>query len=202
MALNLTQLRRPAANHLSALKNNTYTNPCLFTTQVLAQALNVKNRTPNNLVIAIGSNVGDRLENLTKAIAAIKECFHSVATSKVYETKPILYLPQQNFFNMAVLCQSYCSHPQYDFHLLSRIEKSLSISKTIPKGPRQLDLDLIFWNKTVHHSSNLIIPHYGFANRDFVLEPIRDIMPVDFLNEFHLPKNIETNILNSFHVNF
>jgi 2-amino-4-hydroxy-6-hydroxymethyldihydropteridine diphosphokinase len=153
---------------------------------------------PNNLYIALGSNDGNKLQNLQKAWNVLNAVFSVVTTSKVYESKPILYLPQQNFLNMAILCHSYSSHPFTDFMLIKKIERLFSPTKSIAKGPRKLDLDLIFWNNLVYTNQELTVPHNAFAHRDFVLNPIRDIMTNDILKNFHLQEPLDVNIISSF----
>jgi len=63
------------------------------------------------------------------------------------------------------------------FSFLKRIEKDLGREKTIKWGPREIDLDILFYNDLIYSDENLTIPHKGITDRDFVLIPLNEIDP-------------------------
>ena len=96
--------------------------------------------------------------------------------SSVYETKPFGYKDQENFLNAAVRIYTDYS-PAELFSLLKRIETDLGRTETIKWGPREIDLDILFYNDLIYNDENISIPHKGITERDFVLVPLCEINP-------------------------
>ncbi len=127
--------------------------------------------------ISIGSNIGDKLLNCQKGIAALTKSGRSVITgqSGYYKTEPVDYTDQDWFVNSAVKIETALD-PFQLFSELKAIEKETGRTEgRIKYGPRILDLDIIFYDDIVINSSKLIIPHPEMHKRRFVLKPICDI---------------------------
>lgn len=122
----------------------------------------------------LGSNQGNRKENLEKAIQLIKNTIGEVSNqSLMYETEPWGLKDQPNFINMAIECESNLE----PFELINKakdIEKSFGAEKDIKWGPRLLDIDILYCDDIVMEGE-LTIPHPQIANRNFVLIPLMEI---------------------------
>jgi 2-amino-4-hydroxy-6-hydroxymethyldihydropteridine diphosphokinase len=129
--------------------------------------------------IALGSNIGDREENLLRAVAEIGRLPESrvTALSSFYETSPVGTVDQKAFYN-AVLRLSTRLDASTLLTLLLTIEnKSFHRVRTIPWGPRRMDLDLLLYGNCIIHEENLEVPHPRLAERRFVLQPLCEIAP-------------------------
>lgn len=128
----------------------------------------------NNVVLATGSNVGDRFQNLTICQKYIEEEFELLFASKVYESEPVDYLEQDQFLNQCLLIKKN-DEPEELFKKLQEIEKKMGRHKKIPKGPRNIDIDIIFYNNQAYQSETITIPHPSWQNRSFVILPLLEI---------------------------
>jgi len=115
------------------------------------------------------------LETAIERINSDPLCSVDVVSS-VYETKPFGYKDQENFLNAAVRIYTDYS-PAELFSLLKRIETDLGRTETIKWGPREIDLDILFYNDLIYNDENISIPHKGITERDFVLVPLCEINP-------------------------
>ena len=132
----------------------------------------------NNIFIAFGSNKGDKLQNMRTALQEIIADKNNsfVRCSSVYETVPYGYKDQDNFYNAAVeINSSYGLIELLDS--LKMIEKKLGRESSPRWGPREIDLDILFYNDLVFSNDRITIPHKEIANRDFVLVPLCEIAP-------------------------
>ena len=127
-------------------------------------------------VIALGSNLGNSIYNLGCAIKELRKFGYISKIADVYISKPYGYKDQDNFYNTAVLLKTN-KQPLELINIISQIEKKLKKNKRIINGPRNIDIDIIFYGKNKYFFSNLIIPHPRAKDRDFVLLPILDINP-------------------------
>ena len=129
------------------------------------------------MVIALGSNMGDRRSYLEQALELLEQrAGRILRQSSVIETKAYGYTEQADFLNMAVLMETdLIPHELLD--VLHEIEAELDRVRLIHWGPRTIDLDIIFYGDLVLNDPDLIIPHADYRNRDFVLIPLREIVP-------------------------
>ena len=127
-------------------------------------------------VIALGSNLGNSIYNLGCAIKELRKFGYISKIADVYISEPYGYKYQDNFYNTAVLLKTN-KQPLELINIISQIEKKLKKNKRIINGPRNIDIDIIFYGKNKYFFSNLIIPHPRAKDRDFVLLPILDINP-------------------------
>ena len=127
--------------------------------------------------LSLGSNVGDRSQNLRTAIAALDDAGVSVRrTSKIYETEPVDYLEQDWFLNCVVEGETALSAAEL-LQRLRRIEKKMGSAKAFAKGPRIIDLDILYFGDAIVDVAGLQIPHPRMADRRFVLVPLAEIAP-------------------------
>jgi 2-amino-4-hydroxy-6-hydroxymethyldihydropteridine diphosphokinase len=138
--------------------------------------------------LSLGSNLGDRLANLRRALASLRHLASIAALSDAYETEPVGLAEQPWFVNAVVELQFHEGNPSHNEdrpHLLLAsllsIERAMGrerdSSNFIPKGPRVLDLDILLYGSRVIDSPELTIPHPAMHLRRFVLKPLAQIAP-------------------------
>ncbi len=128
--------------------------------------------------IALGSNLGDSKGYIEGAVIALKED-RNVLVEKLSDllvTKPYGGVEQPDFLN-GVLEIKTLYHPEELLVNLNELERAAGRERTIHWGPRTLDLDIIFYDKLIYESENLIIPHVDMQHRDFVLKPMVQLAP-------------------------
>ena len=127
-------------------------------------------------LLSLGSNTGNSMENLKTAITKLEEKSIFVEDcSSIYSSTPVDYLNQPDFLNMSLIIETYLE-PQQLLSELKNIEKEMGRVKTIEKGPRNIDLDIIFWERGSFESSDLTIPHKEAEKRLFVIFPTLEII--------------------------
>lgn len=132
----------------------------------------------NTAYIGLGSNIGDREENIRLAIEKIGESQNNkiIQVSKMYETEPVGFLEQDKFINNAIEIKTLLS-PRELIKFLLNIEIELKRVRTIKWGPRTIDLDILLYNDEITYSKDIVIPHPRMHERKFVLLPLCDIAP-------------------------
>lgn len=131
----------------------------------------------NNLAyIALGTNMGERYNNLVDAVNLLKEEteIHLVKSSSIYETVPVGYTEQDDFLNMVISIRTTLS-PYELLEVCLRIEKDLGRKREIKWGPRIIDLDILLYNQENIEAENLSVPHPRMHERAFVLAPLLEI---------------------------
>ena len=126
--------------------------------------------------IGLGSNLGDRLENLIAASAGLRRRLGRLELSALYETEPIGGPDQDPFLNAAVLVHTDLE-PIALLDVCQEIELMHGRERKIRWGPRTLDLDIIASDRPSLTSERLTIPHPRAAEREFVLRPVVDVWP-------------------------
>jgi 2-amino-4-hydroxy-6-hydroxymethyldihydropteridine diphosphokinase len=131
--------------------------------------------------IALGSNIGDRLENLRagrKAIVDLASGSSPILASVIYETEPVDCEPgAQQFFN-AVLEFDYAGDAAGLLKKLKQIENELGRPADHPRNvSRKIDIDLLYFGEARIDNDNLHVPHPRMHLRRFVLQPLADIRP-------------------------
>lgn len=126
--------------------------------------------------LGLGSNIGDRKQQLLKAIDLIGNIKGIKVTkqSSIYETAPIGYTDQPNFLNLCLEIETELSPQQLLKHCLD-IEQQLHRVREIRWGPRTLDIDILLYSDNIIETDNLSIPHPRMKERAFVLIPLNDI---------------------------
>jgi 2-amino-4-hydroxy-6-hydroxymethyldihydropteridine diphosphokinase len=137
--------------------------------------------------LALGSNIGDREANLRDAVTRLESHeIHLLRRSSLYETAPQELLDQPWFLNAVVQVETSL----FPMQLLARvreIERQMGRRRVTPKGPRNIDIDILFYGRTVIATAELEVPHPRIAQRRFVLEPLAEIAP-----EFRHPQTGKT----------
>jgi 2-amino-4-hydroxy-6-hydroxymethyldihydropteridine diphosphokinase len=127
--------------------------------------------------LALGSNIGARADNIARALDALRE--HGVRVtrrSSLYETEPVEVVDQPWFLNRVVEAETELD-PQELIYVALGIERSLGRERTVPKGPRTIDIDILLYGDRSIRAPNLEIPHPRMAARRFVLIPLAEIAP-------------------------
>ena len=146
-------------------------------------------------ILSLGSNTGDTFENLKEAIRRLEERSVFVDDcSSVYATSPVDYVYQDDFLNLSLLVDTEYG-PQELLARLKEIEHEMGRVKTIEKGPRNIDLDIIFWENGSFESQDLTIPHKEAQNRLFVIFPTLEI--IDTSDYFREEKSMFHSILEN-----
>jgi len=126
--------------------------------------------------LSLGSNVGEREENLRAAIAKLGDLGDLVAVSSFYDTEPMEVRDQPWFLNCAVALRTDLMPQQFLSRML-KIEREMGRRRTRIKGPRTIDIDLLLFGNSVIHTAQLDVPHPALQQRRFVLEPLVEIAP-------------------------
>ncbi len=132
----------------------------------------------HDVYLSFGANMGDKEKNIKDALKKLednKDCI-MLEVSKMYITKPYGDVIQDDFLNGACHLRTLLP-PEELLELLHLIEREAKRERTIHWGPRTLDLDILFYDKFIYESKDLIIPHIDMVNRLFVLEPMDEIAP-------------------------
>ncbi len=132
----------------------------------------------HKVYLSVGSNMGEREVYIEQAIKALGEN-EAVKVEKVSEllvTKPYGGVEQPDFINGALEIKTLLL-PEELLELLHTIEAAADRKRIVRWGPRTLDLDIVFYDKLVYESDDLIIPHVDMENRYFVLKPLSEIAP-------------------------
>ena len=135
--------------------------------------------TATRCVIALGSNLGDRLANLRAAIAGLERAggVDVVAVSRLYETSPVGGPDDQGpYYNAALLAETSLDASDL-LALLHRVEADRERRRVVHWGPRTLDLDLLLYGDMISDDPALELPHPRQHLRRFVLVPVDDVAP-------------------------
>ncbi len=128
------------------------------------------------VTLALGSNLGDRAENLRRARQSLAPEFALTACSRVFETEPAYVRDQPRYYNQ--VCQATTALPPVEaLHRLKRIEAELGRQPGARFGPRLIDLDLLFYDDLVLDAPELVLPHPRLEERAFVLAPLAEVAP-------------------------
>ena len=123
--------------------------------------------------LGLGANVGDRAAHLAAALRMIGRVADVLALSPVYATDPIGYPDQPEFWNMVARIQTDLA-PGPLLAELQRIEHEVGRTATFRNGPREIDIDLLLYDKVVS-DGDPEIPHPRIQERAFVLRPLLDL---------------------------
>lgn len=127
--------------------------------------------------LSLGSNLGDRCANLDDAVKRLSAPdLRILKKSSVYKTEPREFLEQPWFLNQVVEAETSL-FPRRLLARLKNIERTMGRTRTMPKGPRRIDLDILFFGTAILSTPDLEIPHPRLAERRFVLEPLAEIAP-------------------------
>lgn len=134
----------------------------------------------SNVYLGLGSNMGDREANLTKAIALLSKKMRLLKQSSLYETAAWGYTEQADFLNQALQLETDLK-PLPLLNFLKKTEVEIGRVENFRYGPRLIDIDILFYDDLIRNTKKLQIPHLRIAERAFVLVPLNEIAP-DFVH--------------------
>ena len=127
--------------------------------------------------LSLGSNVGDRLAKIRKALEELNAVgVLPQRVSSFYKTEPVDFGPQAWFLNCVAEVRTHLM-PRQLLKTVKSVERSLGRRPGVSKGPRPIDIDILFYENVVVRTSELTIPHGRLAERRFVLIPLRELAP-------------------------
>jgi len=130
--------------------------------------------------LALGTNLGDREANLSKAKDSLTPQVTVRQESSIYVTPPWGYTDQPEFLNQVIEVQT-ALEPLPLLQTLKQIENEMGRVKTFRNGPRLIDLDILFYGERIIDLEGLQIPHPRLHLRAFVLVPLNELAP-DFIH--------------------
>jgi 2-amino-4-hydroxy-6-hydroxymethyldihydropteridine diphosphokinase len=131
---------------------------------------------PVEVYLALGTNLGDRANNLADARDALKGCARLLRESSLYETPPWGVTEQPAFLNQVLKAET--SLPPHELlAALKKIEKIMGRVPSVRYGPRLIDIDILLYGRITLESPELVIPHPRMFERAFVLVPLCEIAP-------------------------
>lgn len=127
--------------------------------------------------IGIGSNLGDRLENINRAIFYLRNSrdIRVEKVSSLLESKSYL-VPGPDYLNGVIKITTELK-PEDLLAVLQKIEKKLGRKRPFKNAPRTIDLDILLYGDKVVEQPNLKIPHPRMSEREFVMKPLLEIEP-------------------------
>lgn len=129
------------------------------------------------ILLALGSNLGDRAENLARARTLLARSITLHAVSPIYETEPWGVTDQPCFLNQTLLAETDLT-PDGLLAFAKEIEAALGRDfSAVRYGPRPIDIDILAYDKLMLNTPRLTIPHQRLHERAFVLVPLNDIAP-------------------------
>ena len=135
-----------------------------------------------NIYFGLGSNLGNRLLNLRDAAEKLRVFGRIIKCSDVYETSAWGGVEQPNYLNA---CMSIESEYKSPFEILNRIktfERELGRVESVRWGARKIDIDILLIDDLILHSDVLDVPHIRIPERLFVLVPLSDILPSEWVH--------------------
>ena len=127
-------------------------------------------------VLSLGTNIGDRKNNLLSAVKSLELIPETkvLDCSSIYETEPVGYAQQDDFYNIALLLESKFE-PNEMLGICMGLEAGFNRVREFKNGPRILDVDVIFCEDKKISTKNLTVPHPRYFERRFVLEPMLEL---------------------------
>ena len=143
--------------------------------------------------LGIGSNVGEKIIFINRAIKLLSQILTKIEIAPLYISKAVGFEDQPDFINTVVSGYTDLT-PDELFKKIKDIEKKVGRIKRFRWGPREIDIDILFYGSHIIEKDNLTIPHPRIQERDFVLKPLSDLDP-DFVHPV-LKKTVKELLLN------
>ena len=126
--------------------------------------------------LGLGSNLGNRQDNMDKALDFLSQRLRVERISSLYETEPVGNINQPRFLNL--VCRAYTTLSPTELLTLAKgIESKLGRIFNKPNTPRPIDIDILFYGEQVIETPDLVMPHPRLTERAFVLIPLAEIAP-------------------------
>lgn len=127
------------------------------------------------IYLSLGSNLGNRQMNLKEALRKLpRKEIYLLKNSSIYETEPIEFTEQPHFLNLVCAVQSTLN-PADILNVCHQIESAMGRIHQENKGPRCIDIDILFYGRSILNLPKLKIPHPALHRRNFVLIPLQEI---------------------------
>lgn len=133
-------------------------------------------RSPEPVALALGSNLGDRIERLSSALAALEGAVDLEAVSSVYATDPVGYEEQPEFLNAVAVGRTRLA-PRALLEAGRAAEAAAGRVRSFRGAPRPLDVDLVLYGARTVCAPDLVVPHPRWRERGFVLAPLAEVAP-------------------------
>jgi 2-amino-4-hydroxy-6-hydroxymethyldihydropteridine diphosphokinase len=135
--------------------------------------------------LAMGSNIGDRMDNLRQACARLDKSsdLQIEARSRIYETQSVEGGGPDDFLNACVRVQTSMS-PMQLLHCIRHVEYAMGRPQPPRHGPRLIDIDILLFGEETIDTPELQVPHPRMARRAFVLRPLSDVLKGGWVNEY------------------
>jgi 2-amino-4-hydroxy-6-hydroxymethyldihydropteridine diphosphokinase len=130
----------------------------------------------SRVYLALGSNVGNKLAYIQKAIQLLGTSISDIKEAPLYASEAMGYTDQADFLNTAISGQTVLS-PEALLAFNHGVEQEVGRTPSFKWGPRQIDIDIIFYDNLIKTTAKLTLPHPLFRERDFVLKPLLDLSP-------------------------
>jgi len=131
--------------------------------------------TPKRVFLSLGSNLGDRVANIRKALEQLEGVGVAITrVSSFYKTEPMDFRPQAWFVNCVAEAETRLM-PMQLLNAAKTVERALGRRRGLAKRPRAIDIDILLYENVVVRSAALTIPHVRMAERRFVLLPLREL---------------------------
>jgi 2-amino-4-hydroxy-6-hydroxymethyldihydropteridine diphosphokinase len=127
--------------------------------------------------LSLGSNLGNREGYLREAISRLRDLGVIRQVSAFYETQPVEVRTEQPWFLNCALAMETELDPSAFLGRMLAVEQSMGRVRTEPKGPRTIDIDILFFGNDVLDTPELTVPHPAMQQRRFVLQPLAEIAP-------------------------
>ena len=150
-----------------------------------------------SLFLSLGSNIEPRAFYLKEAVRLLNKNFNLMKISSLYETEAMDYKNQTDFYNICLHYLTDIEDPHQILYYTQFVEKKMGRLKNIKieKGPRIIDIDILFFEDIAFVDHELVIPHPSMFERNFVLKPLLEILPEksDYLSKYNLLNYISRN---------
>lgn len=128
-----------------------------------------------SLFIATGTNLGNKTQSLNAAKSELTKHFNLIAESRIYHSKAVDYTEQDDFYNQVLEFKTPSLSADEVMNILLKIELVLGRKRDIPKGPRVIDLDILFIDDLKIQTNLVNIPHPRLFERSFVVLPLSEL---------------------------
>lgn len=140
------------------------------------------------IYFGLGSNLGNRLQNLRDAVERLREFGRVVKCSDVYETSAWGGVKQPDYLNACVSVEAKKESPFEILARIKRFEREIGRVESARWGARKIDIDILLIDDLILHSDMLNVPHVSIPERLFVLVPLKEILPVSWRH----PENMKS----------
>lgn len=178
-----SEMSSKSFSNLSPIKNIVH-EKTTFSLPLSAEDTKFEQQGDHVAYIAFGSNEGNQIKNIHDALKLLNQKgIRVVSTSSMYISKPMYYKDQPDFYNGVVKVSFSDKSPHDLLRILKEIEyEHISRVKEFDNGPRSIDLDIILFDELAMNTETLIIPHKSMLDRTFVLQPLTELIPPDFIH--------------------